>query len=221
MTTESQPSPAAEATTDPLDLRMRIGGEAVEAADSRTFDVVGPADGRVVARVPQGGHEDVDRAVAAARAAFDERKGWPTWAAGKRGRMLSKLADLIKKHSEELAQVRRLAPGEGTGYGRRFVADAETWIGIVPVGYADGFRRDMTGTEVVVDGERARVVGTVSMDALAVRLPGPLRQGTPVTLVGDGITLEQHAAVADTIGYEIACGIRTAPGRGERVVAGG
>src|SRR4051812_43304455 len=45
-----------------------------------------------------------------------------------------------------LAQVKRLAPGESTGYGRRFVADRETWIGIVPVGYADGFRRDLTGT---------------------------------------------------------------------------
>ena len=42
--------------------------------------------------------------------------------------------------------------GESTGYGRRFVAAADTWIGILPVGYADGFRRDLTGTEVLVDG---------------------------------------------------------------------
>jgi alanine racemase len=121
----------------------------------------------------------------------------------------------------ELAQVRRLRPGESTGYGRRFVATHETWVGIVPVGYADGFRRDMTGTEVVVSGGRAAVVGAVSMDALAVRLPGPLERGAPVTLVGDGVTLEQHAAVADTIGYELACGIRAAPGRGERTVVDG
>ena len=46
------------------------------------------------------------------------------------------------------------APGESTGYGRRFVAERDTWIGILPVGYADGFRRDLTGTEVLVDGER-------------------------------------------------------------------
>ncbi len=44
-----------------------------------------------------------------------------------------------------LAQVKRLAPGESTGYGRTFSAEEETWVGIVPVGYADGFRRDMTG----------------------------------------------------------------------------
>ena len=55
----------------------------------------------------------------------------------------------------ELAQVKQLEPGESTGYGRRFVAERPTWIGLVPVGYADGFRRDLTGTEVLVAGERA------------------------------------------------------------------
>ncbi len=45
----------------------------------------------------------------------------------------------------------------------------DTWIGIVPVGYADGFRRDLTGTEVLVDGERRRVIGAVSMDAIGGR----------------------------------------------------
>jgi alanine racemase len=118
----------------------------------------------------------------------------------------------------ELAHVRRLAPGQSTGYGRRFVATEETWIGIVPVGYADGFRRDMTGTEVVVDGSRARVVGTISMDALAVQLAGPAEPGTPVTLVGDGVTLEEHARVAGTIAYELACGIGAQPERTTREV---
>jgi alanine racemase len=120
----------------------------------------------------------------------------------------------------ELAQVRRLAPGASTGYGRRFVAMEETWIGIVPVGYADGFRRDMTGTEVLVGENRAEVVGTVSMDALSVRLPGPTSVGTSVTLVGDGITLEAHARVAETIGYELACGIRSSGERSTRKVVG-
>ena len=46
----------------------------------------------------------------------------------------------------QLAQVRQVQPGESTGYGRRWVAERPTWIGIVPVGYADGFRRDLTGT---------------------------------------------------------------------------
>jgi alanine racemase len=117
-----------------------------------------------------------------------------------------------------LAQVRQLAAGASTGYGRRFVAEQPTWIGIVPVGYADGFRRDMTGTEVRVAGEPRRVVGTVSMDALAVELDRELPVGTPVTLVGHGVLLEDHARVADTINYELATGIGSSPARSRRVV---
>jgi len=117
-----------------------------------------------------------------------------------------------------LAQVKRLAPGEGTGYGQRYRAERPTWIGIVPVGYADGFRRDFVGTRVLVDGEPAKAVGTVSMDAFAVELERELPAGTPVDLVGEGILLESHAAVAGTITYELACGIATAPTRARRVV---
>ncbi len=117
-----------------------------------------------------------------------------------------------------VALVKTLAPGESTGYGRRFVATAPTRIGIVPVGYADGFRRDMTGTDVVVAGERAVVVGTVSMDAVSVVLPDRAGVGDPVTLVGDGVPIEAHASVSGTIPYEIACGIVSRPTRSEREV---
>ena len=72
--------------------------------------------------------------------------------------------------TSELATVRLLRAGQSTGYGRGFVAERDTWIGIVPVGYADGFRRDLAGTEVLVAGEPRRVVGVVSMDAFAVEL---------------------------------------------------
>ncbi len=116
-----------------------------------------------------------------------------------------------------VALVKTLAPGESTGYGRRFVAHEETRIGIVPIGYADGFRRDLTGTEVVVTGERARVVGTVSMDALAVLLPPAAGEGDTVTLVGDGVRIEEHAKISGTIPYEIACGIVSRATRAERV----
>jgi betaine-aldehyde dehydrogenase len=100
MTTESFAPAGADA---PSTTRMVIGGESVDAAEGQTFDIVNPATGKTVATAPLGGRADVDRAVAAAQAAFDERKGWANWAAGKRGRTLSKLADLIKKNSEELA----------------------------------------------------------------------------------------------------------------------
>jgi alanine racemase len=118
----------------------------------------------------------------------------------------------------ELGVSRLLRPGESTGYGRGFVAERRTWVGIVPVGYADGFRRDMTGTEVLVAGEPRRVVGVVSMDAFAVELDRELPRGTPVTIVGPGAPLESHARVADTITYELASRIESGPRRARRIV---
>ena len=118
----------------------------------------------------------------------------------------------------ELARVTQLQPGESTGYGRRFVADQPTWVGLVPVGYADGFRRDLSGTKVLVDGEPCRAVGTVSMDSFAVELPGELPVGTAVTIIGDGLLAEEHARVAGTINYEITCGINSSAERARREV---
>ncbi|HEX2470947.1 MAG TPA: aldehyde dehydrogenase family protein [Candidatus Limnocylindrales bacterium] len=100
MTTESVAPSGADA---PTTTGMVIGGESVEAADGQTFDIVNPATGKTIATAPLGSRADVDRAVETAQAAFDARKGWAVWAAGKRGRTLAKLADLIKKNSDELA----------------------------------------------------------------------------------------------------------------------
>ena len=120
-----------------------------------------------------------------------------------------------------LAHVKQLEPGASTGYGRRFVAHEPTWIGIVPVGYGDGFRRDLTGTEVRVGGELREVVGTVSMDSFAVRLDRQLPIGTPVVLLGHGVLAEAHACVAETINYEVVCGIDADPRRARRTVFDG
>ena len=111
----------------------------------------------------------------------------------------------------ELAQVQLLRPGESTGYGRRFVAERDTWIGIVPVGYADGFRRDLTGTEVLVEGERRRVVGTISMDAVRRRARPRAARGHAGDARRAGLPLEEHARVAGTITYELACADRGGP----------
>ncbi len=124
----------------------------------------------------------------------------------------------VLRWTSEIALCRLLRAGESTGYGRRFVADRDTWLAIVPVGYADGFRRDLTGTEVIVAGERRRVVGTVSMDAFAVELDQELPPGTPVTIVGEGLTLEEHAHVAGTINYELASRIVSSPERSTRTL---
>jgi acyl-CoA reductase-like NAD-dependent aldehyde dehydrogenase len=114
-TDERAPSPSSAA---PTTARMFIGGESVDAADGQTFEITNPATGSVMATAPLGGREDVDRAVAAAQKAFEDRKGWANWAAGKRGRSLSKLAALIKQHSEELAQLETLNVGKPIGSSR-------------------------------------------------------------------------------------------------------
>jgi betaine-aldehyde dehydrogenase len=91
------------ASTGVSKLKMVIGGRSVDAADGGTFEIVNPATGAVIATAPMGGREDVDRAVAAAQTAFDDPKGWSTWAASKRGRTLAAFAGLIRDHVEELS----------------------------------------------------------------------------------------------------------------------
>ena len=119
-----------------------------------------------------------------------------------------------------VALAKTLAAGESTGYGRRFVADRPTRIGIVPVGYADGFRRGLSGAKVLVGETRRPVVGAVSMDSLAVELAEE-SVGTPVTLIGDGVLAEEHALRLGTINYEITCGVRCNPLRADRRVVDG
>ncbi len=119
-----------------------------------------------------------------------------------------------------VAQAKVLRSGDSTGYGRRFVAERETRIGLVPVGYGDGFRRGLTGTEVLVAGTRRCVLGTVSMDSFAVEL-GDEPEGALVTLVGDGLLVEEHARHAGTINYEITTGIVSDPRRADRRVVDG
>lgn len=119
-----------------------------------------------------------------------------------------------------VAQAKTLSPGGSTGYGRRFVAERETRIGLVPVGYADGFRRGLSGTEVLVDGARRPVLGTVSMDSFAIELGDEL-EGAPVTLIGDGILADEHARHLGTINYEITTSIVSDPRRADRWVVDG
>jgi alanine racemase len=74
---------------------------------------------------------------------------------------------------------------------------------------------------VLVGGERRRVIGTISMDSFGVELPGRLAEGTPVTLIGNGILAEEHARVAGTITYELVCRLNASPDRARRTVVDG
>jgi alanine racemase len=113
-----------------------------------------------------------------------------------------------------VAAVKRAEPGDSAGYGRRWVATAETWIATVPVGYADGIRRALTNNaEVLIGGRRYRLVGTVSMDNITVEVGSrdAVQCGDRVTIIGkdgDGLlTAEELARRIGTINYEIVCGI--------------
>jgi alanine racemase len=116
--------------------------------------------------------------------------------------------------SSYVASVKRARTGESVGYGRRFVAVRDTWIGTLPIGYADGFRRDFSDNcEVLIGGTPYPVIGTVSMDNIAVELGAEARVGSGelATIIGrDGgrhQTAEQLAKRIGTINYEIVCGI--------------
>jgi alanine racemase len=108
-----------------------------------------------------------------------------------------------------VAEVKRCEPGQSAGYGRRFVAERATWLGTIPIGYGDGYRRGLTNNaEVAIDGRRFPVVGTVSMDNITVDLGAePPPRGSEVVLIGDGILAEELATRLGTINYEITCGI--------------
>jgi acyl-CoA reductase-like NAD-dependent aldehyde dehydrogenase len=84
-------------------LSMTVGGRLVQAADGSTFQVVEPTHGEVIAEVPRAGRPDVDAAVAAAQRAFEGP--WGTWPAVERGRVLLRLAALIRDHAEALSQL--------------------------------------------------------------------------------------------------------------------
>jgi aldehyde dehydrogenase (NAD+) len=84
------------------DTQLLINGKFVDAASGKTFPTLDPRTGEVIARVAEGDAEDIDRAVAAARKAFDEGP-WPRMTAYERSRILLRFADLIDKHNDDIA----------------------------------------------------------------------------------------------------------------------
>ncbi len=113
-----------------------------------------------------------------------------------------------------VADVKRFAAGDSAGYGRTWRAPAETWVGVLPLGYGDGVRRGLSNNaEVLVRGRRRSVVGTVSMDNITIDL-GPetdVEPGDEAVLIGvqgeEAILAEEVASRLGTINYEVTCGI--------------
>jgi alanine racemase len=110
----------------------------------------------------------------------------------------------------EIIAVREMRAGETIGYGGTFRADSTMRIGVVACGYADGYPRHAdTGAPVLVHGQRTRTLGRVSMDMLCVDLSAlpDAEVGSRVTLWGDGLPVEEVAAAAGTISYELLCSV--------------
>ena len=84
----------------------------------------------------------------------------------------------------ELVHVKPLEVGQTVGYGATYQTSDEEWIGTIPIGYADGWTRDMQGFHVLVDGQFCPIVGRVSMDQITIRLPKAYPIGTKVVLIG-------------------------------------
>jgi alanine racemase len=114
-----------------------------------------------------------------------------------------------------VAAVKRAEAGDSVGYGRRFIAGQPTWIATMPIGYADGVRRGLTNNcDVLIDGRRYPLVGTVSMDNITADLgpaAPPVQSGARAILIGlsgqERQTVEDLAHRLDTINHEVLCGI--------------
>ncbi|SMB25816.1 alanine racemase 2, PLP-binding [Sterolibacterium denitrificans] len=114
--------------------------------------------------------------------------------------------------TSELIAVRDITAGERVGYGGAFTAERDMRIGIVACGYGDGYPRHApTGTPVLVDGQRTRLLGRVSMDKICVDLTGIPQAaiGTPVILWGEGLSVDEIAMAAGTVSYELLCALTT------------
>jgi len=113
-----------------------------------------------------------------------------------------------------VADVKRFPAGASAGYGRKWKAPADTWVGVIPLGYGDGVRRALTNSaDVLVRGRRHPLVGTVSMDNITIDL-GPeteIEPGDEAVLIGrqgeEEILAEEVARRLETINYEVTCAI--------------
>ncbi len=133
-------------------------------------------------------------------------------------------ADPMPEHTQDLIPVmslqsrvfavKMLEPGESLGYGATFTADVRMRIGLVAMGYADGYPRCVpTGTPIAVDGQVTRIIGRVSMDMLTVDLTDLPQAGigSKVECWGRQIDVNTVAKQAGTISYELLCNVKRVP----------
>ncbi len=114
----------------------------------------------------------------------------------------------------QVIAVRELAAGEPVGYGARFVTERPTRVGVVAIGYADGYPQFApNGTPILIDGQRSKVIGRVSMDMLTVDLGGhpDAGMGSRVELWGNHIRASELTELCATSPYRLLCGLKRVP----------
>lgn len=116
------------------------------------------------------------------------------------------LIPALSLHSK-LVHVKKVEKGSKISYGCTYTANEDEWIGTIPIGYADGWLRDLQGQEVLVNGLRVPIVGRICMDQCMIKLPEEMPIGTKVTLIGrqgdQSISADEIAKKRSTINYEI------------------
>lgn len=127
------------------DHKLLIDGHWLPAATGKKFEVVNPADGKVIAQVAEGGQQDVNKAVAAARKAF-ESGAWPAMTASERGKLLWRLADLMEQHIEEFAEIESLDNGKP----KAVAAAADVPLAIDLFRYMAGWATKIEGTTIPI-----------------------------------------------------------------------
>ena len=120
--------------------------------------------------------------------------------------------------TSRVVAVKGLRPGEGVGYGGRFIAESPSTIAVIPAGYADGLDARLSGRgHVLIRGRRAPIVGAVSMDMVTVDVTGmDVSPGDDVVIIGrqgdeswQRLDAREMAAAIGTIPWEIVCRIGT------------
>jgi phenylacetaldehyde dehydrogenase len=143
--------------------QMLINGKWVDAASGKTFPTYNPATGEVLANVAEGDKEDINRAVAAARAAFDTGR-WSKITPSQRGKMIWKLADLIEQHAEEFAQLESLDNGKPLAIAR--VADIPGTIDLFR--YMAGWATKIEGNTIPISAHGAKFLAYTLREPVGV-----------------------------------------------------
>jgi alanine racemase len=118
------------------------------------------------------------------------------------------LGQALSLHTE-VVSVKQVTEGSTISYGATYTAEKDEWIATLPIGYADGMLRGLSGQEVLIQGKRMPIIGRICMDQCMVRLDGQVPIGEPVVLIGrqgsELISIEEWAQKLQTISYEIPC----------------